>query len=199
MLHRGFILGVFFAFVGSAYAAAPTTQDTGGVQTFDFPINKGQFIFVGKEMGTNVKNEAEQGTVPIARWHVLSGAATEKWNLRISIATVVGPSGERVLKFGAALQTTRVDGSPVDRIRMSWHDEFAAGDIADLTPVQAVDVSKGTGIDEFQLYNISYAKIGDGTRYVIVAIANSGESFSKAISIPKRYVLFDWSQWTDFP
>jgi hypothetical protein len=90
-----------------------------------------------------------------------------------------------------------------------WHHEekkqsgggrgWGALEFQDEVPVTMEDVSKAASLGGIQIYRISYGKIGEDTRSVIVAIADSPAPYPALFKVPKteEYSKFEWKTWPD--
>jgi hypothetical protein len=182
---------------GSAKTGAAAPKAAGEKGVFDFPLQRGQYIFIGYETGVKDKSKDDLGVEPISRNHILDKAVPEKWDMRIAVEPAPDEKGEKVWKTVMAWRASDADGSMYQRVALTWMLKVPAGKKVEQLPIEKVDASKEKGIDGLQFYKIPYAKVEDEVHYVLVAIGNKEDLFPKAITIPKKYPIFSWSNWLE--
>jgi hypothetical protein len=182
---------------GSAKKGAAAPKAAGEKGVFDFPLQRGQYIFIGYETGVKDKSKDELGVEPISRDHILDKAVPEKWDMQIAVEPAPDEKGEKVWKIAMVWRANDADGVMCQRVALTWMLKVPAGKKVELLPIEKVDVSKEKGIDGLQFYKISYAKVEDEVHYVLVAIGDKKDLFPKVIAIPKKYPIFSWSNWNE--
>jgi len=205
MLLRVFmpIIGIMMLMVimASAGPAPGPTQPAPQSQAkvFHFLLQKGQYTFIGRETGTKGKGEMDQGVDPIARLRILPNTKSATWELRVTVQPVVDKNGENVWKWEVVWRYGAPDGSMHPRFTSTWQDTIPRDKKAEAVPIEMVDASKEKGVEGLQLYKFPYAKVDDETYYVIIAIADKTDLFPKAISVPKKYIIWNWGgNWPSF-
>jgi hypothetical protein len=181
--------------VSEAQTGAGATKPAGEKAVFDFPIQRGQYIFIGHEAGAKDKDDYDMGVNPISMDHILDKAVPEKWDMQIAVEPATDEKGEKVWKSEIVWRASDADGSMHQRLLLKWVFKVPDGKKVELLPIERVDATKEKGIDGLQFYKIPYAKVEGEVYYILVAIGNREDLFPKAITIAKKYFMFSWSHW----
>ena len=196
------ILVSLMACAGAATCGTPDDKGASGAgseaKVFSFALQKGQYIFIGRETGAKGKGELDQGVDSIGRLHILPDT-TSTWDLRVTVQPAAGENEEKVWKWEAVWRASDPDGTMHPRTSQTWQDTIPRDKKVEAVPIEKVDASKETGVDGLQFYKIPYAKVDDETHYLIIAIASNEDLFPKAISIPKKYFTWTWhGNWPSY-
>lgn len=176
-------------------ATTMTSQDS-GTKSFTFHLQRGQYVFLGLEPGTKVQNESDRGIWHPKKVYIDPASKSEKWDLEIVLsAPEVGNDGSKVWKWKAVWCKADSRGVMREQSSQQWQIEAEAKQKVEDVSVEKVDVSKEKGIDGLEFYKIPMTKIDGETYSVVVAIGDKKELFPKAITVAKRFILFDWETW----
>jgi hypothetical protein len=202
------IAPLFFCIAGLSVATAEgqtlvpsvATGQDGKAKTFGFPLERGQYVFIGVDTGAKGKNTLEQGVKPLLRFRVDPNAVSDKWDLQVRVQSGAGENGEKAWIWDAIIRASGSDG--IMRQRMAMVKQTAAvpgGKKGELRTIEKAECSKEKGVEGLQLYRIKYAMVEGEAYSIVVAVGNTADLFNKAFVIPQADSNFRWINMSEDP
>ena len=167
----------------------PALENT---KEFDFPIQRGEYLFMGQESGRKGKSKYDLGTIPLVEIHVAPDAVSQQWNLHVAVQRSDNGDGTSGWLFGARVECGQGENPRKTQLKIRYQDASTTKQKVEMVSFEKVDASKDAGIKGFQIYRLPYGKIDGELRYLLVCIAKTTEPFKRSITIPQNYIFFKW-------
>ena len=183
-----------FAIAASQKGFSVTPEETtpqGASYDANIPLAAGDYLFLGTRAGPESKVNAEDlGTTPM-NYLQLDPATKRPWDLRFVVYPPKGiVDGKWTWRIEEVFRTTDPTGAMYDHITMRYDVSAPGGAKVENLEIRRISVQRNDGLD---MDVIPYALVDGEMRYFVVAKGKSFEPFAKAITIPKSFILWRWS------
>jgi hypothetical protein len=178
----------------AAAADTPSKDPAAGgeAKTFTIPLQKGDYVFVGLDTGNKGKTEREKGVQFLQRARIDPETQAAAWELQITFQPPKDDQGAKTFEGTVAWRYGDTSGVLRERISGDWHSVVPADKEVKAIPIEKDDASKEVGVEGLTYYRIPFAEVDGEKHGLVVAITQDKDLFAKAITVPKKFILFNW-------
>jgi hypothetical protein len=168
-------------------------------KTVHFSLDRGQCLFLGLDTGAQNKRPSEAGLIPLLYAMVRPATTEDRWDFDLTIWESTDKTGKKCWRIRPNLRSSGPAGDNVGHYDTTWQEIPLRQAGVTSTRIEKRDISKGSGIEGLQLWEIPYGEAEGEVHKLIVGIASDRALLEKGIAVSSAYTMFNWNKPWEFP